>query len=123
MASGHSVGGIAALKMLIAEPKSADALIMLDSYGNPADSFVDATLPILSIYGTAHHNPERPTIFEDAKQYFPSHVNYVVIDGGDHYQFGWYQKEDIQKYNTATISAEQQNKMIVDAMQGFLDSL
>ncbi len=82
--AGHSIGGAAALSLLKREPRAVDGLILLDAYTYGFMPMTQLSLPIISIYGTGHHNPERPQIFDNAKQYMPTHTHYVAIGGGDH---------------------------------------
>ena len=121
--AGHSIGGGAALVLLNQHPDAVDGLMMWDSYTFAASPANHLRLPITTLYGTNHHQPDRPEIFEQAKTFMPDHVNYIAINGGDHYQFGFFNSDDISEMNTATISYAEQHRQIVTASINFLNAL
>ncbi|ARN74155.1 hypothetical protein BST96_08495 [Oceanicoccus sagamiensis] len=121
--AGHSIGGGAALLLLKQHPDAIDGLMMWDSYTFSGSPATHLTLPITTLYGTSHHNPKRPQKFADAKVFMPEHVNYIAIEGGDHFQFGHFNQEDIKAVNTATISYQQQQQQIIEQSVIFLRSL
>ncbi len=120
---GHSYGGASAIVYLRKNPMGVSALVMFDSYTNEGLRFDDGDLPILSLYGNAHHNPDRPDIFENAKQFMPADVMYHLVDGADHMQFGSFRQEDIAEQNTATISEGEQQAQVVAATLAFLGNV
>ncbi len=83
---GHSLGGVAASKYAAANADKLSGLILLAAY--PADSLPD-TLPCLSVYGSEDRvlNMEE---YRAAEANFPTDTETVVIDGGNHGQFGSY---------------------------------
>ena len=114
---GHSLGGVASALFAKDHPQ-LEAVIFWASY--PADdSLSKSNLKMLSIYGTndmagaAKFDETRPLLVVDAK--------YVVIDGGNHGQFGDYgpQPNDHQ----ATISRADQQAQVVQATAEFLKEL
>ncbi len=121
--SGHSLGGASAVMYLGKYPEGVNALIMFDSYTSDEESADELDIPILSLYANSHHNPERPELFENAKQFLPSSVEYQVVDGADHMQFGSFVKEDIVEQNTATISESEQRAKIIEGAVAFLEKV
>jgi pimeloyl-ACP methyl ester carboxylesterase len=115
---GHSLGGVAAASYASKHLDVLDGLILWASY--PADdSLTNATIKVISIYGTKDMGGMAS--FEQSRAQLPADTEFVVIDGGNHSQFGSYglQAGD----NVATISPEAQWTQIADATARFLESL
>jgi pimeloyl-ACP methyl ester carboxylesterase len=116
--SGHSLGGVAASVFAKDHLDQLDGLVFFASY--PADdSLKNADIKTLSIYGTKDMAGMEK--FDETKALMPANTKYVVIEGGNHAQFGSYgfQPGD----NAATISAEEQWAQITAATVEFLKGL
>lgn len=104
--AGHSMGGAMASSYAADHPDQLDGLILLGAYlyGDypPADTLI--------VYGSLNESVAEKV--EDTD-------NVIVIDGGNHAQFGNYgpQKGDAE----ATISAAEQQRQTVDAICAFID--
>ena len=114
---GHSLGGVASALFAKEQPQ-VEGIVFWASY--PADdSLNNSGLKVLSIYGTndmagmAKFDETRPLLVADAK--------YVVIDGGNHAQFGDYGTQPGDK--EATISRADQQLQVVQATVEFLEGL
>ena len=115
---GHSLGGVAASVYAKDHQNDLDGIIFFASY--PADdSLKNSTLEILSIYGT--RDMAGMDKFDETKALLPPQTQYVVIDGGNHAQFGSYGPQAGD--NEATISPEDQWAQVSTATVEFLKSL
>jgi hypothetical protein len=113
---GHSLGGVAAAIFAKDNP-DITGLIFWASY--PADdSLRNSNLRVLSIYGT--NDMAGVQIFKEKDALMPVNVEYVVMEGGNHSQFGDYglQPGDME----ATISRAEQQSKVVEAVIEFLAS-
>jgi pimeloyl-ACP methyl ester carboxylesterase len=114
---GHSLGGVASALFAKNHPE-IEGLIFWASY--PADdSFKNSDIKVLSIYGT--NDMAGMEKFDEAKKMLPQNTQYIVMDGGNHGQFGDYGLQPGDKI--ATISRAEQQKQIVEASANFLHEL
>ena len=109
---GHSVGGVAAAQYTDNHPEMIGGLAIWASY--PADStdISDLEIPAISIYGSREVRVNDESV--EARQHLlPADTRYIVIEGGDHHQFGSYQikPED----HLATTSRASQQQQIIQA--------
>jgi len=115
---GHSLGGAMASVYVKDHLDQFDGMIFFASY--PADdSLKNADIEVLSIYGT--NDMAGMKTFEEKKSLLSAETKYVVIEGGNHAQFGSYgfQAGD----NKATISPEEQWAQTTTTTVEFLKEL
>lgn len=114
---GHSLGGVASALFAKDHPE-IEGLIFWASY--PADDLLkNSAIKVLSIYGT--NDMAGMEKFDETKNLMPQDTQFVVMDGGNHAQFGDYGFQPGDK--TATISRAEQQKQIVEASVNFLREL
>lgn len=112
--AGHSLGGVVAcMDASVMEDKGA-GIVLLASY--PTDA-VDERLRLLSIYGTEDGCLNRSK-YEEGRKCWPSHAAEVVIEGGNHAQFGCYGVQTGD--GEATVGAQEQQDQTVDAIISFV---
>jgi len=113
---GHSLGGVAA-SLFAGNHAQVQGLVFWASY--PADeSIKNSNLRVLSIYGT--RDMAGMAKFDETRALNPESTQYVVIDGGNHAQFGDYGPQPGD--NEATISRADQQSQVVAAVVQFLAS-
>lgn len=119
--SGHSMGGGSVALYIRDNPGGVDGMLFWDSFTNANYPITDETLPTRVIYGTSHHNgADRDVQFNDSKQYMPKVTEYVAIEGGDHFGFGYFNTEDLEGRMTATIPVEKQTELAIKHTLDFL---
>lgn len=114
---GHSLGGVASALFAKDHPE-IEGLVFWASY--PADdSFKNSDIKVVSIYGT--NDMAGMERFDETSKLLPQDTQFVVMDGGNHAQFGDYGPQPGDK--AATISRVEQQTQIVGATAEFLKEL
>ncbi len=116
---GHSLGGAMAASYLYNHPGAAEGLVLWASYPAKNNDLSRSGIKVLSIYGSLDMGGMQP--FDASRSLLPSATTWVVIEGGNHAQFGDYGAQPGD--NTATVSAADQQALVVSATVDFLDSL
>jgi hypothetical protein len=114
---GHSLGGVAA-SLYAKNHDNLDGMVYWASY--PADDALkNSKLESTSIYGTLDMGGVQQ--FQSSAALLPSDTKFVVIEGGNHSQFGNYGLQPGD--NLATIPWQEQQAQAVDATARLLDGL
>ncbi|HEY5275960.1 MAG TPA: alpha/beta hydrolase, partial [Coriobacteriia bacterium] len=116
---GHSLGGSMAAEFVKGSPAAVQGIVFLASY--PADSTDLSALPlhVVSIYGTKDGLAGGK--FEASMARLPRDTRVVVIEGGNHAQFGDYGPQSGD--GTATISRDAQQAQTVAAIADLAEAL
>ena len=102
-----------AVKAVKKRPELFSGLALLAAYADKADAISEKTLPVLSVSAN-QDGLSTPDKIEKAKQYLPDQTKFVVIQGGNHAQFGHYGAQD--KDGTATIERDVQQEQTREAL-------
>lgn len=115
---GHSLGGVASALFAKQHESQLEGIVFWASY--PADdSLKNSNLKMLSIYGTK--DMAGMGKFDETKPLLVADAKYVIINGGNHGQFGDYGSQPGD--NAAEISRTEQQAQIVKATVDFLKEL
>jgi pimeloyl-ACP methyl ester carboxylesterase len=114
---GHSLGGVAAA-LYASSHAQLDGIVFWASYPSD-DALKNGDLKVLSIYGTRDMGGMEQ--FEASRAKLPPDAQFVVIQGGNHSQFGDYGLQPGD--NEATITPLEQQGQVVDATVQFLKEL
>ncbi len=100
--SGHSLGGVAASNYASKHPEEVDEVILLASYPN---SPLSDDQRLLLIYGSEDGCLGREQ-YENSRINWPANSEEIVLEGGNHAQFGSYGKQ--KGDGEAAVSPERQ---------------
>lgn len=108
---GHSLGGAVSAIYAAKHPDDLDGLVLLAAYSTK--DLRESKLRVLTVYGTEDGVLNRDKLRSD-ESLLPADAATVVIEGGNHAQFGCYgpQKGD----GTPLISAEEQWEQTAEAV-------
>ena len=118
---GHSLGGVVSTveAKQLKEMNKVAGLILLASYPDQSTDIIDTQIPVLSI--TASNDKIlKQEKYENAKSRLPEATLYTKIEGGNHSGFGLYGQQNGD--GTATMSAEEQQKQLVQLIKQFIVS-
>ncbi len=112
---GHSRGAAIASRFAYAHGASFDGLILIGTSHPKEQAFdlSDSTLAVTKIYAS-NDGLASPDEVKDNAIYLPANTTWVLIEGGNHSQFGYFGK--LLFDNPATLSREQQQELTIDAI-------
>lgn len=111
--AGHSLGGAMAVKAVKKAPERFSGLALLGAYADKNDAISTLNMPVLSI-SASQDGLSTPAKIDAAKGYLPASTQYLVIEGGNHAQFGQYGPQ--QGDGPARIDAASQQQQTRDAL-------
>ena len=114
---GHSMGGMIAAGYASEHSDKIDGVVLLAAYPNEKMS---DSVGLLSIYGTRDGVLNRKA-YEKSKSLFPLHFTEIVIEGGNHSQFGSYHFQSND--GEASITASEQQAQTAFAIRKFADEI
>lgn len=116
--AGHSLGGVAAAEYLGDNPETVDGVVFLASY--PSSDLTSFGGLALSVAGSEDEVLNRAAN-DEARAKLPEEAQKLVIEGGNHAQFGNYGEQ--RGDGVATISWENQQAQTVDAIVSLVSEL
>ena len=119
---GHSRGAAIASRFALLHGDSFNGLILIGTTHPKEEAFdlSDSTLAVTKIYATNDGLAGMDEVKANS-QFLPENTNWVLIDGGNHSQFGYYGSQ--LGDNPAVISREVQQKLTVEAILSALKSI
>jgi pimeloyl-ACP methyl ester carboxylesterase len=117
---GHSLGGAMAARFAYNHPTEVQGLVLWAAYPDSSNDLSHRDLAVTSIYATRDGLATTAKI-DASRPLLPPSSHWVVIEGGNHAQFGWYGPQSGD--NPAIISQEQQQRQVVQATLELLVSL
>ncbi len=115
---GHSLGGAMAARFAYNNPETVDGLVLWASYpASPSDFSQRPDFPVLSVYGTQDMGLEG---IEASRVLLSSTTDWVVIEGGNHAQCGWYGPQPGD--GAASITRQAQQAQMIEATVAFLSA-
>ncbi len=115
---GHSLGGAMAARYVYENLGWGYGLVLWASYPAASNDLSEEEIPVLSIYGTRDMAGDK---LVKNQALLPDSTRWVVIEGGNHAQFGDYGPQPGDP--TAEISVQQQQGITVEATVDFLKAL
>ena len=112
---GHSLGGVGAAAYADKHYDELAGIVFLAAY--PNNDISDIPLPALSVKGDRDGIVTDKRV-EKSERLMPEGSQYVVIEGGNHAQFGTYGAQPAD--NAAAISAEAQREKAAEAIADFI---
>jgi hypothetical protein len=117
---GHSLGGSMAAQFVFNHPDKVQGLVLFASYPGNNNSLANFTLKVVSVSGSLD-GLATPAKIEASRPLLPAGTTWVVIQGGNHGQFGWY--GDQSGDHPASISREEQQAQAEAAVLELLKSI
>ena len=114
---GHSLGGAMAASYIHKNLDQGYGLTLWASYPAASNDLASEEVAVLSVYGTRDMSVDE--LVENQAR-LPDSTRWVVIEGGNHAQFGNYGPQPGDQ--TPQISIEQQQRITVEATINFLKS-
>jgi dienelactone hydrolase len=117
---GHSLGGAMAARFAYQNPGVAQGLVLWAAYPASSDDLSVQNLDVLSMIGSRDGLGTGEGV-ENTRQLLPESTNFVVIDGGNHAQFGSYGEQPGD--TEAAITQDEQQAQVLKATLEFLAGL
>ena len=111
---GHSLGGAMAASCAADNPDTFDVLLLLAAYTTKE---LDESISVLSLYGS-NDTVLSSDSYESGKALVLGTFTEVIIDGGNHAQFGSYGEQSGD--GEAQISAQEQRDYVISALLDLL---
>jgi dienelactone hydrolase len=110
---GHSLGGAMAASLVFDEPEMFKGLVLLAAYPPQNSNISSLDLHVTVVYGSLDQLATQSEI-EESLPLLPLDTEMVLIEGGNHAQFGQYGTQTGD--GVATIDPEEQQKIVIEAI-------
>jgi dienelactone hydrolase len=110
---GHSLGGAMAASLVYDEPEMFKGLVLLAAYPPQNNNISSLDLYVTIVYGSLDQLATQSEI-EESLPLLPLDTEKVLIEGGNHAQFGDYGTQNGD--GIATIEPEEQQKIVIEAI-------
>jgi hypothetical protein len=117
---GHSLGGAMAASFTGSNPDLVQGLALWASYPPGSTDLSENSLSVVSIYGS-RDSVLSSEQFEQTRNLLPVNTEWVLIEGGNHAQFGWYGPQPGD--GEAGISRIEQQNQVVSATLKLLENI
>jgi dienelactone hydrolase len=117
---GHSLGGAMAAAFVTSGGPEVDGLALWGAYPSSSDDLSGWVGQVTSVSAT-NDGLTTPDDIVRTTPLLPARTEFVVVDGGNHAQFGWYGEQ--RGDGAATISREDQQSQTVEATLRLLRAL
>jgi dienelactone hydrolase len=117
---GHSLGGAMAAAFVASGGSSVDGLVLWAAYPSSGDDLSGWVGKVTSVSAT-NDGLTTPDDISRTKTLLPVRTEYVIVEGGNHAQFGWYGEQPGD--GAATISREDQQSQTIAATLRVLGAL
>ena len=110
---GHSLGGAMAASLIYDEPEMFEGLVLLAAYPPKNSNISSLDLIVTIVYGS-HDEIATQSEIEESFSLLPFETERVLIEGGNHAQFGDYGAQNGD--GIATIESGEQQKIVIQAI-------
>jgi hypothetical protein len=110
---GHSLGGAMTANFVKKNPSSVDGLFFWAAYPGSGDDLSQQNIQVVSVSASLD-GLATPEKIDASRALLPADTGWIVIEGGNHAQFGWY--GDQPGDNPAQISREEQQQFAIQAI-------
>lgn len=117
---GHSLGGAMAAHFVYQHPGVIQGLVLWAAYPASGDDLSGQSLKVVSMIGSQDGLGTAKGV-SATRSLLPQNTHFVVIEGGNHAQFGWY--GDQPGDNPATISRADQQAQVIAATLELLGNI
>jgi pimeloyl-ACP methyl ester carboxylesterase len=110
--AGHSKGGAMASEFAGIYPNKLSGLLLIGTSHPRRVDLSNLTIPVTKV----HASEDGLASVEEVKEFsvnLPNHTNFVLVEGGNHSQFGYYGFQ--LGSGTATISRKEQQQQLLNA--------
>jgi len=117
---GHSLGGAMAARFAYQYPGATWGLVLWAAYPASSDDLSGQSLEVVSIIGSQDGLGTDQGV-EATRTLLPERTHFIIVDGGNHAQFGWYGAQAGD--NPASISRADQQAQVIAATLDLLQSI